>query len=310
MRVAVTGAYGYSGRYMARRLLAQGHDVLTLTNSTHRSNPFGSQVKAHPFNFDNPALLEATLRDVDVLINNYWVRFDMPPLFTHAGAVRNAKVLFDAAKRASVGRIVHISITNPDRGSDLPYFSGKAEMEEHLKSTGLSHCILRPTVLFGKEDILINNIAWGLRYLPVFGIFGDGHYRLQPIHVDDLAKVVVLQAHERTNSTIDAVGPEIFRYGDMVEMIAAAIGVRPRIVFLPPALAYQATRIIGWFVDDVLITREEIRGLMEERLYVNSGPLGATKLSDWVRANRSRLGLKYTSEMARRRDRISAYQSN
>jgi NADH dehydrogenase len=295
---------------MARRLLAQGHEVLTLTNSMRRSNPFGGKVKPQPFNFDNPALLEATLREVDVLINNYWVRFNMPPLFTHAEAVRNAKVLFDAAKRAGVARIVHISITNPDRNSDLPYFSGKAEMEEHLKSTGLSHCILRPTVLFGKEDILINNIAWGLRYLPVFGIFGDGRYRLQPIHVDDLAEAVVLQAHERTNSMIDAVGPETFHYRDMVEMIAEAIGVRPRIVFLPPALAYQATRIVGWFVDDVVITREEIRGLMEERLYVNSGPLGATKLSEWVRANRLRLGLKYTSEMARRRDRVSAYQSN
>ena len=310
MRVAVTGAYGYSGQYMARRLLEQGHEVLSLTNSTQRSNPFGRKVKAQPFNFSNPALLEQTLRGVNILINNYWVRFDLPPLFTHANAVLHAKTLFEAAKRAGVTRIVHISITNPDRNSDLPYFSGKAEMEEHLKSTGLSHCILRPTVLFGKEDILINNIAWGLRYLPVFGIFGDGRYRLQPIHVDDLAEAVVLQAHERTNSTIDAVGSETFHYRDMVEMIAEAIGVRPRIVFLPPALAYQATRIVGWFVDDVVITREEIRGLMEERLYVNSGPLGATKLSEWVRANRLRLGLKYTSEMARRRDRVSAYQSN
>jgi NADH dehydrogenase len=310
MRVAVTGAYGYSGQYIARRLLAQGHSVVTLTNSIHRSNPFGGKVKAHLFNFTNPGLLEATLRDVDVLINNYWVRFDMPPLFTHARAVLNAKALFDAAKRAGVARIVHISITNPDRNSDLPYFSGKAEMEEHVKSTGLSYCILRPTVLFGKEDILINNIAWGLRYLPVFGIFGDGRYRLQPIHVDDLAEAVVVQAHERANATIDAVGPETFRYRDMVEMIAEAIGVRPRIVFVPPALAYQATRVLGWFFNDVVITREEIRGLMAERLYVNSSPLGMTKLSDWVHANRRRLGLNYTSEMSRRRDRVSPYQSN
>ena len=191
MRVAVTGAYGYSGQYMARRLLDQGHEVLTLTDSTRRSNPFGEKVKAQPFNFSNPALLEQTLRGVDVLINNYWVRFDLPPLFTHAAAVLHAKTLFGAAKRAGVARIVHISITNPDRNSDLPYFSGKAEMEDQLRSMGLSHCILRPTVLFGKEDILINNIAWCLRYLPVFGIFGDGQYRLQPIYVDDLAEAAV-----------------------------------------------------------------------------------------------------------------------
>jgi NADH dehydrogenase len=167
----------------------------------------------------------------------------MPPLFTHVGAVRNAKLLFDAAKRAGVTRIVHISITNPDRNSDLPYFSGKAEMEDHLRSTGLSYCILRPTVLFGREDILINNIAWGLRYLPVYGIFGDGRYHLQPIYVDDLAEAVVRKTHEHTNETIDAIGPETFRYRDMVEMIATLIGVRLRIAFLPPALAYQATRV-------------------------------------------------------------------
>src|SRR5262249_19955357 len=169
MRVAVTGAYGYSGQYIAQRLLDRGHEVLTLTNSTRRANPFGGKVKAEPFSFSNPASLERTLRGVDILINNYWVRFDLPPVFTHAGAVRNAKTLFDAAKRAGVARIVHISITNPDRNSDLPYFSGKAEMEDHLRLTGLSYCILRPTVLFGKEDILINNTAWCLRYLPVFG---------------------------------------------------------------------------------------------------------------------------------------------
>jgi len=310
MRVAVTGAYGYSGQYMASRLLDQGHEVLTLTNSTRRFNPFGDKVKAEPFNFSNPAALEKTLRGVDVLINNYWVRFDLPPLFTHAEAVLHAKALFDAAKRAGVSRIVHISITNPDRNSDLPYFSGKAEMEDHLKSIGLSYCILRPTVLFGKEDILINNIAWSLRYLPVFGIFGDGRYRLQPIYVDDLAEAAVLKAHELTDATIDAIGPETFRYRGMVEMIAAEIGVRPRIVSLPPDFAYQMTRVIGWFVDDVIITREEIKGLMEERLYVKSSPLGTTKLSNWVHANRRRLGLNYTSELVRRLDRISQYRSN
>ncbi len=222
----------------------------------------------------------------------------------------HAKTLFEAAKRAGVARIVHISITNPDRNSDLPYFSGKAEMEDHLRSTGLSHCILRPTVLFGKEDILINNIAWCLRHLPVFGIFGDGQYRLQPIYVDDLAEAALLKAQERTTETIDAIGPETFRYRDMVKMIAAAISVRPSIVFLPPGVAYQMTRVVGWFVNDVVITREEIRGLMEERLYVNSSPLGTTKLSDWVHANGRQLGLRYTSEMARRVDRVSRYRSN
>ena len=136
MRIALTGAYGYSGQYMARRLLDAGHEVLAVTNSVDRPNPFGTRVKAVPYNFADPARLEASLRGIDVLINNYWVRFDHPPLFTHARAVANAKILFDAARRAGVARVVHISITNPDRTSDLPYFSGKAEMEDHLSRPG------------------------------------------------------------------------------------------------------------------------------------------------------------------------------
>jgi uncharacterized protein YbjT (DUF2867 family) len=197
-------------------------NVMTLTNSPHRGYPFGEAVKAFPYDFSKPRELENSLRGVEVLINTYWVRFDKPPHFSFAQAV----ALFDAAENAGVRRLIHISITNPDRRSDLPYFRGKAEMEEHIKETGLSHAILRPAVLFGKEDILINNIAWALRTLPVFGLYGDGRYRLQPIYVDDLAAAVVDRVEGDASETIDAIGPETFQYRGMVEMIAREIGSR------------------------------------------------------------------------------------
>jgi uncharacterized protein YbjT (DUF2867 family) len=205
---------------------------------------------------------------------------------------------------------VHISITNPDRKSDLPYFSGKAEMEDDLKRTGLSYAILRPAVLFGKEDILINNIAWALRHLPLFGIYGDGQYRLQPIHVDDLAAAAVARITGEANEIIDAIGPETFYYREMVEMIAREIGSSALIVAMPPMLAYQGVRVLGWMVRDVINTRDEVRGLMQERLYVDSPPLGTTKLSNWVRASCRDVGRRYTSELQRRLDRVGGYRSN
>jgi uncharacterized protein YbjT (DUF2867 family) len=308
MRIAVTGAFGFSGKYIARRLLDLKHEVITLTNSPDRTNPFGKSVKAFPYHFSQPHELESSLRGVNVLINTYWVRFDKPPYFSFAQAVANAKVLFDAAKRAGVRRLIHISITNPDRSSDLPYFRGKAEIEEHIKEIGLSHAILRPAVLFGTEDILINNIAWALRTLPVFGIYGDGRYRLQPIYVDDLAAAAVARVEEETNETVDAIGPETFRYRGLVEMIAREIGSRALIVPMPPMLAFQGVRVLGWMVRDVMNTRDEVKGLMQERLYVDSPPLGTTKLSDWVRAHREKIGRQYASELQRRFDRVSAYQ--
>lgn len=309
MRVAVTGAYGFSGKYMARRLLDRGHDVITLTNSPERPNPFGDAIEAFPYNFSQPKDLEASLRGVEVLINTYWVRFDNPPHFTFAQAVANSKVLFEAASRAGVRRIVHISITNPDRRSELPYFSGKAELEDSIKQSGLSYAILRPAVLFGREDILINNIAWGLRRLPVFAIYGDGRYRLQPIHVDDLAAAAVARITGDADETTDAIGPETFSYRSLVETIAREIGARSLIMPLPAGLAYQGVRALGWMVGDVINTRDELRGLMQERLHVDSPPLGTTKLSEWVRAARDTIGRGYASELERRRDRKGGYRA-
>ena len=309
MKIAVTGAFGYSGRYIARRLLDAGHGVITLTNSVERPNPFGNQVQAFPFHFNEPAKLTQSLRGVEALVNTYWVRFDRRG-FSHAEAVANTKVMFEAAREAGVRRIVHVSITNPDPSSDLPYFRGKTELELALQELGVSYCILRPTVLFGKEDVLINNIAWGLRHLPMFGVFGDGKYRLQPIYVDDLAAAAAAKVGTRENEILNAIGPETFTYRELVGAIKRELGLRRRIVSVPPALGYFAGRILGWFVRDVVITREEIRGLMENRLWVDAPALGTTRLTRWIAEHRETLGRRYTSEMARRVDRSSSYRSN
>ena len=307
MRVAVTGAFGFSGKYIAQHLLALRHEVIALTNSPDRPNPFGGSIKAFTYNFSKPHELKKSLLGIDVLMNTYWVRFDNPPHFTFAQAIANSKALLDAAKRAGVRRVVHISITNPDRNSPLPYFRGKAEIEDYIKQTGISYAILRPAVLFGKEDILINNIAWALRRLPMFGIYGAGRYRLQPTYVDDLAMAAIDQIAGGPNETIDAIGPETYFYREMVEMIAREIGARSLIMSMPPMLAYQAVRVLGWAVGDVINTHDEVRGLMQEKLYVQSPPLGTTKLSDWVHTSRQDIGRRYANELQRRLDRTSAY---
>lgn len=306
---AVTGAFGYSGKYIAHRLLEAGENVITLTNSLHRKNPFGARVRAVPFHFNDPDKLREELVGVSVLYNTYWVRFNHTN-FTHADAVRNTLTLFQAAKNAGVKRVVHISITNPTEQSPLEYFSGKACVERALIESGLSYAILRPTVLFGKEGILVNNIAWALRRLPVFGVFGDGRYKLQPIYVDDLAQLAVEQGKKTDNAIIDAIGPETFTYRGLVETLGEIIGKRRPVVSVPPSIGYAVGWIIGKMFDDVMITREEIRGLMDNLLYVDSPPAGKTKLTEWAKEHSTRLGLHYTSEIARRKDRQSEYRSN
>ena len=305
----VTGAYGYSGKYVTQRLLSEGHRVRTLTNSLNRANAFGNKIEAHPFNFENKAALVESLRGAEVFYNTYWVRFNYTMQgFQHSVAVENTLRMFEAAKEAGVKRIVHISITNPSKESPLEYFSGKAVLEEALINSGVSYCILRPTVLFGKEDILINNIAWTLRRLPVFGVFGDGKYRLQPIYVDDLAQLMVEQGKSRENKIIDAIGPETFTYRELAETVGEIIGAKKPIMSVPIWFGYLSGLVIGKLVNDVLITREEIDGLMADLLYTKSSPAGTTKLTEWTRQHKDTLGVRYASELARRRNRAEGYE--
>jgi uncharacterized protein YbjT (DUF2867 family) len=302
----VTGAFGYSGKYIASRLLEKGCRVRTLTNSPDRASSFKREVEICSYNFDNMAAQVDSLCGASVLYNTYWVRFNYKD-FAHSTAVENTLKLFSAAKEAGVGRIVHVSITNPSEESALEYFRGKARLERALIESGLSYSILRPAVLFGKEDILINNIAWVLRHMPVFGIFGDGRYRIQPIYVDDLAKLAVEQGEDRENRIINAIGPETFGFRELVKEIGHIIGVRRPIISVPPGVGYLAGCLIGKVMGDVLLTREEIAGLMQNLLCTDDAPAGTTKLTEWAKEHAATLGRRYASELARRRNRQVAY---
>jgi len=299
----VTGAFGYTGKYITRRLLALGKRVKTLTGRPGWPNPFGEQVSVAPFNFDRPEELVESLQGATTLYNTYWVRFPRGSV-TYEKAVANTKTLITAAKKAGVRRIVHISITNAAEESPLPYFKGKGILEKAVISSGLSYAIIRPTVIFGAEDILINNIAWLLRRFPFFAVPGAGGYRLQPVFVEDVAAMAVSAGQCGESMVFDAVGPEVFTFNELVGLIAEKVSSRARIVHLPPGLAYMLSRLIGYMVSDIVITRDEIKGLMAN-LLVSSGPVtGQKRLSDWLAENAGQVGRDYASELGRHYRRI------
>jgi len=298
-KIAVTGALGYSGKYIAQNLLNQGYSIKTLTNSAHKPNPFGDKIEIVPLDFENKINLVKYLSDVDVLINTYWVRFNHKK-FNHNQAVENTKRLFDAAKEAGIKKIVHVSITNPDKNSELEYFKGKGILEEYLISLNLNYSIVRPAVLFGDNDILINNIAWMIRHLPVMGVFGKGDYKLQPIHVLDFAEIIVKEALSDENRIINAIGPETFEYKDLVKIIMKIINIKKPVLNAPPIIGYWVGKIVSKIKKDVTITKPEIKGLMDNLLYVETEPTGKIKLTEWASENKKTLGVKYASELSRR----------
>ncbi len=300
----VTGAFGFTGRHIAARLVDRGVAVRTLTGL---QSPSGSEIDAMPYSFDDQERLVASLEGVRTLYNTYWVRFDHGRK-SYERAVDNTRALFAAARQAGVRRVVHVSIANAEGNSDLPYYRGKEQLERELIESGMSYAILRPTVLFGDRGILINNIAWLLRKLPVFAIVGSGEYRLQPVHVDDLARVAVEAGDSSEALIADVAGLEVFTYEELVRVIRDSVGSRSLVVHVPELVGLWLGRALGLFVRDVLVTREELRGLRRDILVSREEPRGEIRLRDWLERNRDSLGSKYLSELRlhyRQRDRLA-----
>lgn len=294
----VTGAFSFTSRYIARRLLSSGKQVRTLTNHPDPNSPLAHQIKAFPYNFDHPNKLIEALEGATTLYNSYWIRFPKGDL-TYDRAVANTQILIEAAERAGVRRIVHLSVANASEESHLPYFRGKGQVEKLIMDSGLPYAILRPTLIFGIEDILINNTAWFLRRFPLFPIGGSGDYPVQPVFVGDVAEQAVNAAGEAHNIIVDSAGPEVFTYDEMVRLIADKIGSKARVVHMSPGLALFLSRVVGYALRDVVLTRYELDGLMAGLLVTNEHPTGQTKLGEWLEANADQLGADYTSELRR-----------
>lgn len=299
----VTGAFSYTGSFIARRLLAAGHQVRTLTNNPSPPPDLAGNVVAAPLDFDDAEGLVRFMRGADTLYNTYWIHSNYGA-DAFADAVRRSKRLFAAARQAGVRRLVHISIANPT-ASGHPYYVSKAALEEALRSAGMAFGIVRPTLVYGEGDVLINNIAWVLRHFPIFAIPGDGTYRLQPVHVDDVAAIAVTAGLADDNMTVDAAGPDILPFEELVRTLRQAVGSRSLLVKTSSALALAGARVAGFVARDALLTREQLEDLRAELLISREPARGTIRFTEWLPRHQEFLGLRYASAQTRHQPRLS-----
>ena len=297
-RVAVTGSFGFTGRALTERLLAAGADVVTLSRRSGSGDPLAGRITVRPFDASRQDELVESLEGVDVLFNTYWLRFPRGGA-TFEGAVARSAALLAAARTAGVRRVVHVSVVNAAADAETPYVRAKAALEAIVRGSGLEWAIVRPTLTYGPNDILINNLAWALRRLPVYGIPGRGRYTVQPVHVDDVARICVEVAVGQAGVVVDAAGPETLEYRELVDRVRAAVGSRAVVLPMPAFAVIVAARLLGSLVRDVVLTRDEIRELTSSLLTSHEEPRGEIRISEWLPANADDLGRRWSSELAR-----------
>ena len=297
-RVAVTGSFGFTGRAITERLLAAGRDVVTLTRRSGAGDPLASRITVHSIDTTRPDELRANLAGVDTLFNTYWLRFPRNGE-TFEGVLAQSAVVLGAAREAGVRRVVHVSVVNATPDAETPYVRAKAALESVVRHSGLEWAVVRPTLLYGPGDILINNLAWALRRLPIYGMPGFGRYTVQPVHVDDLARICLEAAEGEAGLVVDAAGPETLQYRELVELVRSAVGSRSVVLPMPHAVVHAAARVLGLLVRDVVLTRDEIRELTSSLLTSKKPGRGEIRISEWVRANAKMLGRRWSSELGR-----------
>ena len=294
---AVTGAFSFTGRAIAGRLLSEGRAVVTMVRR-HGAPDADSRIRTAIVTLDDPAALVDALRGVDTLYNTHWIRFARGKVSFDLATDRTLR-LVEGARRAGVRRVVHVSVVNASETAPTAYFRAKAHLEAEVRESGLSYAIVRPTLTFGSGDILVNNLCWVLRRFPVFVIPGDGRYRLQPVHVDDVARIAVEAGQSSVDLVTDAAGPDILTFYQFVRLLADSVRSRAWLVHAPSPLSLTASRVLGLLVRDVMLTRDEVTELTASLLVSEQLPQGSIHLSTWASAHADELGRKYHSELDR-----------
>lgn len=301
MNFAVTGAFGYTGKYIANILIEKGEKILTFTNHKKNLKEFEDKIETFAYNFSDKSIMANVLKNVEVLYNTYWIRFPYRKC-NFDTAIKNSKTIIDASKTAGIKKIVHISITNASITSPFPYFKGKAIIEDYIKHSGLNYIILRPTLIFGIDDILVNNIAFFLKRFPLFFIFDNGDYLIQPVYVKDLAEVAVNYVSNLNNSIIDVAGPNTYSYFDFINLIKEKVKGKSIILKAHPSICILFAKIMSILLKDIIITKDEVHSLMQNLLISKEKPLGKTNFEDWLNENKKIIGKSYRSELRRHYD--------
>jgi NADH dehydrogenase len=271
--ITVFGGGGFLGRYVAQTLLGQGARLRIVgrnANSANHIKPLGNlgQVQLMAADIRKPASVQRALVDADAVVN-------LVGSFANMDAVQNigAGIVAQAAADAGVGALVHISAIGADAHSDAQYGQSKAGGEAAVHAAFPKAVILRPSIVFGREDQFINRFAGLIRMLPVVPVIGAAT-KFQPVFAGDVAKAVAAALLHQDGRVLELGGPEIFSMMELNRWIAKAIGRDPLFIEVPDMAAKMLAKGTGW-MPGAPITDDQFKMLGRDNVVTGTDGLAA-----------------------------------
>ena len=267
MKIAITGATGFVGNAVLRRLLRRGHEVRALVrdpNQGGRLRDLGA-VECVAGSLDDQDAVRALVAGTDAVIHLVGIIVEKGPQTFQRVHVEGTERLVAAARAAGVPRFVHMSAlgARPDAGA-TSYHRTKAAGEDAVRGAGLSHVILRPALIAGAGNVPLEMMVRLIRFAPAVPVVGDGRYLLQPVWIEDVAEAFAV-AVERADlaGTFEIAGPEQLSWDRMLDELETALSVRRLRVHVPLPIV-RLGALAGQLAPDLApITPDQLQMLLE-----------------------------------------------
>ena len=279
--VILIGGTGFVGRKIANLLVNRGYSVTIPTRSLSYARPLLvlPLVKAVELNIHDPRQLEHLVtseKNCVAVINLVGILHDAPGIPYGNNFAKNhvelTKNIIHAMSVSKVKRLLHMSALGADSKGPSMYQRSKGDAENLVKQSDLNWTIFRPSVIFGKDDNLINLFKTLIKLAPVMPLAGY-HAKFQPVSVHNVAEVFVkaLELPKTIRQSYDLGGPQVYSLADLVRFSGKMIGKKPLLIPLPHMLGYLQAFLIEKLPGPTLMSRDNVASMLVDNVLTGSG---------------------------------------
>jgi NADH dehydrogenase len=267
--ILVTGANGFVGRNLVRRLQKDGIAVRALVRNAAKAarlRDLGAELVDG--DISNMSSLEAAMEGCEKVIHLVGIIQEAPGITFKGVHVDGTRNLLETAKKEGVRHFIYQSALGSRPNAKSQYHRTKWEAEELVRASGLPFTILRPSLIYGPGDLFTVRLAETIKLSPVLPVIGTGQSKVQPIFIDDVNECIqkISMSDSYLNEMYEIGGPEQLTYEEVTKAIAAALGIRRPTVHMPMFFMRTMAKVAETVLSKPPVTIDQLIMLQEDNV--------------------------------------------